>query len=256
MDGQAVVEIAKLERDKKNWFQVPSEPKDVYYLVDEDGSPLKSVAEHLTPTVTCYSTAALLYIASKENETHLVQLYYSADKVQALVRETDGEERNRVHTLRLPLHPVFKLLEQLTATRKFDQRGLIRFLRAELNGNVGNAVIQQFRHLNLKVEGEGSAVVDKGRSGVSRSVMQSVGAKDDVIPDLITAEIPVYDIAEMLEMRYAVVILVDCLPNAEGQAVFELTTVYSGLQDARSRALEQIAESLSGHDLPIIYGEV
>lgn len=257
MDATAVDAIARLERDKKRWFQVPAEPNDVYFIVDSEGSSVRYVGEHPLPSVRCYSTEALVVFALAEvGAGNITTLFYSADKVQALVVEAHDEPRNRIHTLRLPLHPVFKLLEQLTQTRTFDQKALIRFLRAELNGNVDDAVIQQFRHLKLKSDGEGSAVVDKGRSGVSRSLMQSVNFQGGQPPDVIRVAVPVYDVAEMLDSKHSVDVLLDYAPNAEGQAVFELTTVYSGLQDARSKALSELAESLSGHDLPVVYGEV
>ncbi len=254
--GEAVEAIARLEAAKKNWFQVSSEPKDVYFLVDPDGGePMRYTAEHLYPELTVYSTEALLEVAKLEAERNSVaELYYSADKVQALAKETGAEERLRRHTLPLPLHPVFQLLTQLRNTRTFDQRGLIRFLRAELNAYVDDAVVQKFRHLNLESKGEGSSVVDKGRAGVSRSVMQTIRAANDEIPDTITAFVPVYDITEMLEYRFDVEILVDCLPDGNGKPMFELTTIYSGLQKAKKEALEVIQGRLKQGEYPVIYG--
>lgn len=257
-DGQAVLEIARLERDKKHFFQVSSEPSDVYFLVDGE-STLRYVAEHPLPEITCYSTQALLEVASEEAKRKCrVELYYSASKVQVLAVETTaptGEKRNRYHTLNLPLHPVFKLLENLTRTKSYTQRDLIRFLRAELNANVDESVIEQFRHLNLNSSGEGSSVVDKGRSGVSRSLMQTIKSKESDIPDQITVKLPVYDIHEMLDQTYEVGVLVDCLPDDEGRLAFELTTIHSDLQTAKHAALSVIAERLKQGSFPVIYGQ-
>jgi hypothetical protein len=257
MTGDAVLEIARLERDKKHFFQVPSEPSDVFYLVEGE-STLRYVAEHPIPQITCYSTQALLEMASEEAKRECrVELYYSAAKVQVLAMETmeSDERRNRYHTLNLPLHPVFKLLEGLTRTRAYGQRDLIRFLRAELNAYTDESVVEQFRHLNLNSSGEGSSVVDKGRAGVSRSVMQTIKAKESDIPDQITVKVPVYDIHEMLEETFEVGVLVDCLPDDEGRPVFELTTIHSDLQAAKHSALEVIAERLKQGTFPVIYGQ-
>ncbi len=256
MTGDAVLEIARLERDKKHFFQVPSEPSDVFYLVEGE-STLRYVAEHPIPEITCYSTQALLEVASEEAKRECrVELYYSAGKVQGLAMEAaGGERRNRYHTLNLPLHPVFKLLENLTYTKSYTQRDLIRFLRAELNANVDESVIEQFRHLNLNSSGEGSSVVDKGRAGVSRSVMQTIKSRESDIPDQITVKVPVYDVHEMLDQTFEVGVLVDCLPDAEGKPVFELTTIHSDLQTAKHSALEVIAERLKQGTVPVIYGQ-
>jgi hypothetical protein len=256
MTGDAVLEIARLERDKKHFFQVPGEPSDVYFLVNEDGEPQRYVAEHLSPSITCYSTAALLQVLGEEGKASpIVEIFYSAEKVQSVVYEADSEGRIRRHTLPLPLHPVFKLLEALTRTKSYSQRDLIRFLRAELNANVEESVIEQFRHLNLNTSGEGSSVVDKGRTGVSRSLMQTIKAKESDIPDQITVKVPVYDIHEMLDQTFEVGVLVDCLPVDEGRPVFELTTIHSDLQAAKHGALEVIAERLKQGSFPVIYGQ-
>ena len=255
MDGSAVEAIARLEREKKQWFQVHSEPKDVYFLVDSDNDTLRYVAEHPYPEITVYSTEALLEVAKDEaKRENIVDLYYSADRVVAFAEETSADGRNRRHTLPLPLHPVFQLLTQLRNTRTFDQRSLIRFLRAELNAYVDDEVVQKFRHLNLESKGEGSSVVDKGRAGVSRSVMQTIRSVDEAVPDTITVTTPVYDIDEMLYEPFEVQLLVDCLPDADGKPVFELTTVYNGLQRARNQALTMIAERLKDKGYPVIYG--
>lgn len=254
-DGYAVEAIARLERDKKQWFQVPAEPKDVYFLVDPDGGEsTRYVAEHPFSEIMVYSTQALLEVAKDEAARgNGVELYYSADRVVVLAMDS-ADGRDRRHTLPLPLHPVFQLLTQLRTTRTYDQRSLIRFLRAELNAYVDDAVVQKFRHLNLESQGGGSSVVDKGRAGVSRSVMQTIRSANDEIPDTITVTTPVYDIDEMRGERFEVRLLVDCLPDSEGKPVFELTTIYNGLQGAKSAALAVIAERLTDKGHPVIYG--
>jgi hypothetical protein len=256
MDGDAVREIAGLERASKRIVTVPCEPSDVYYTVESDGALTRVVAEHVLPEATCFSTKALLEVADREADNGKVVLYYSADKVQAFVRELGGEERNRIHTLPLPLHPVFELLQGHTTTKTYTQRELIRFLRAQLNAYVEESTIEQFRHLNLNTSGEGSSVVDKGRAGVSRSVMQTIRSKESEIPDSITVTAPVYEIDEMLYEPFEVKLLVDCLPDDDGRPVFELTTVHSTLENARNRALEHLAAKLSEGAHPVIYGRV
>lgn len=255
MTGDAVLEIAKLEREKKRIiWGIPTEPSDVYYIVQEDGELERVVGEHLNPSITCYSTEALLEVLGTDASVK-AEIYYCADKVQAVLYDEPTVDRIMRHTLPLPLHPVFLLLDRLTHTRSFNQRDLIRFLRAELNGNVDDSVIEQFRHLNLKTEGEGSAVVDKGRVGVSRSLMQTIRTKENGNLDEIKVKVPVYDIVEMLTETFEVRVLVDCLPDAEGRPSFELTTVHSDLQLAKSSALEVIAKRLKAGVHPVIYGQ-
>ena len=282
MDGEAVEQIINLaktrEAQSRKVFQAPAEPKDVYYLVDGDGDIERVVSEPEPVQVSVRSTGALLELAKLSQPGEVPdfdsdgqggikafqckfaaesRIYYCDTEAVLVVTDADGEGRTLKHTLPLPLHPVYTKLEELLKTRQFFQKDLIRFLRAELNGNVEDAIIGTFRTLKLKSEGEGESVAEQGRNSISRSLQQTVRAeRGDVIPDSITVTTPVYDLDELRTQRLSVEVLVDCVPNEQGLPVFELTTVHSSLRAARYEALRSVAFALEAGVHPVIYGAV
>lgn len=283
MDGEAVrriIEVAAENQARKTRIiNAPHEPADVYYLLDDSGIAERCVAKPSPISVTVRSTTALLQLAGQAYQLPMTavetdpskglttiaeqvgsaipQIFYSDARCELVITEADDSGRTLRHTLPLPKHPVFSKLEGLLTTRKFTQRELIKFLRAELNANVEPSTIERFRNLKLSAVGEGSSVVEQGRNSVSRSLQQAIKSeRGEVIPDEIEVKTPVYDLDELRTQRLSVTVLVDCLPDEHGTPTFELTTVYSSLQAANYEALKSVAFELQKGVFPVIYGQV
>lgn len=260
MDGTFVEAIREIV-EAKMWAEKriivdDLEPEDVYFIVEPDGTLVRHIAEALDPEIECYSTEALLALADTEagEDGNSVSLYYSAARAVAVVRF--DIDRLRRHTLPLPLHPVFSKLEAHKETKRYTQRELIRLFRAQFNAYVPETTIEQFRQLKLRTDGEGESVVRQGHEGLSRSVRQQIEAQNgSAIPDEVAFDVPVFDLDEMRDEHFSVRVLVDCQPNDQGVPMFELTTVYSDLQKARTQALEVIAERLRAGEHDVYYGK-
>nr|MBA3890155.1 hypothetical protein [Gemmatimonadaceae bacterium] len=186
-----------------------------------------------------------------------VRVFYGPDAIVAVLELASTYLRWQ-HEMRLPRHPAFARLQRLTNTEVVNQRSLIRLLRADLNGHVDDRVVEQFRTLNLKVEGGGQAVIAKGREGVDRRIQQEVTAAHGAeIPDEIVVTVPVYDLDEARGDLHEVTLLVDVRPGDDSQAVFELTAVLNTLKSAESVALDRLVTALRGglpDGVPVYYG--
>lgn len=222
-----------------------------YFTLDGDGDLTSRRAARPLPGSVHHSTQSLVD-ALRADAAHLeatpeemsIRVYYSRTGVTATV-EDDARWK---HTLHLEQHPVFESLVSLTRTQVFNQKQLIRFLRAELNGHVDETVIEVFRNLKLQSRSDGHSVVAKGREGVDRSIQREVRAATGTdVPDEITVHVPVYDLDELREETQPVTLLLDVTQDEAGQAVFEVTTVLNTLREAEFLTLEVIAGQLKTH---------
>jgi len=183
-------------------------------------------------------------------------VYYAPGIITAEL--SDEKDTRWRHTLRLPLHPAFQTLDDLTKTSAFTQKDLIRFLRATLNGHVADHVVEEFRALKLTTDGETNSVMAKGREAVDKRIQQKVTATAGTeIPDEITVTVPVYDLDECRAAVYPITLLVEATTE-EGSVVFEVTTVLNSLREAQRAALDELSDSLrralQNDDVPVYYG--
>lgn len=235
-----------------------------FYAREESGKLTTHFAARVPASTELFSTLDLVArtladVAPGNPDEALAdaaKVYYSADRITAEL--TAGEITRWRHTLRLPLHPAFQALDDLTKTVAFTQKSLIRFLRATLNGHVADHVVEEFRALKLTTDGETNSVMAKGREAVDKRIQQKVTATAGTeIPDEITVTVPVYDLDECRAAVYPITLLVEATTE-DGGVVFEVTTVLNSLREAQRAALDELADALNlhldGHDVPVYYG--
>ena len=260
LTAEAIAKIQELERHADPIHMAPDyNVTGRFFLRHADGSVSEHAAVRRPDSARLHSTESLARLITAETELDArAKVYYGADEIVAVI-EDDGEIEWR-HGIKLPRHPAFARLERLTRTETFTQRTLIRLLRAEFNGHVDDRIIERFRTLNLKTDGTGQNVVAQGRAAVDRRIQQRIsddGGKD--IPTEITVSVPVYDLDEARDDVMPVGLLVDVLPDEDGRAVFELTTVINTLASARREALDRLVRNLVAElpaGVPVYYGSV
>lgn len=260
IDAAAIDRIVNLARESHTIVKAPDFDVDGTYLVRlADGSYETRGAERQPLQSTMLDTASFATIITTADALALkataVAVFYSPDRITAVCA---GALLRWRHDLPLPRHPAFARLQRMTTTDAFNQRQLIRMLRADLNGHVDDTIVEQFRTLKLRTDGEGTSVVAKGREAVDRRIQQQVtAAAGQEIPDEIHVTVPVYDLDEARDDLHAVTLLVDVRTGDDGQPVFELTTVLNTLKAAERAALDGLIASLKRvlpHDLPVYYG--
>lgn len=258
MEEGAVHRIVSLAEQREPIVEAP-DFRDTrrYYVRTASGSYEEHFAANPRDAAMLFDTGSFAALANSEATDNRVEVYYSSNGIQAYIY--DGEKSlYRTHDLPLNRHPVFGRLERLARTETFDQRGLIRLLRAEFNGHVSDSVIEQFRQLRLTSSDDGVSVVAKGREGVDRSIQRKVqDERGGEIPDEIEVTVPVFDLDEVRNELYSVTVLVDVIND--GNPVFELTAVHNDLRQAEQEAVDQIFGNLSdalSAGIPTYYGRI
>lgn len=256
MDRDGIDRIVQLTHNQNPLVRSPDfERSGTFFLRGASGEFEEYTAAFERPEATFYDTASLAGLFKDGGEgDRAIEVYYSSGAIVALV--DDGNYRR--HIIPLEKHPSFARLEQLANTETFDQKGLIRLLRAEFNGHVSESVIERFRSLKLKTDGEGSSVIAQGRAAVDRRIQQQIrDERGEEIPTEIEVTVPVYDLDEARGDLMEVTVLVDVTPGDDGRPAFELTAVVNGLRDAERAALDHIVENLRNQlpsTIPVYYG--
>lgn len=75
--------------------------------------------------------------------------------------------------------------------RKFDQRGLITFLKRDLAGATSDAIIATFRGISFRRSDAGTGAVSHGGESLGRSVESAVEGTGE-IPERLLVEVPIY----------------------------------------------------------------
>lgn len=253
MIAEAIDKIQQLTRNEARIEWAPDYPETGRYFVwpSDGGEPDERFKIVPPRTVRHYSTGSLAqHVTSDvtEHDANLPEAYIDARQVRVALTRTDGDNDYDVrwaHTLTLTKHPAYLAVEALTRTTTFTQRELIRYLRAQLNGHVDDAVVEQFRNLKLTTDGDSNSVIAKGRESVDKRIQQQVrqGTGTD-IPDEIIVTIPVHDLDETRHELHEVTILVDTTTGDDGGVQFELTTVLNTLRASERAALDGIRSNL------------
>lgn len=262
--AEAINKIEQLVNRANPIIEAPDFNATGHYIVrEETGKVTHHYADRAPGNTELFSTLDLVSrtladVAPEDPDEALADdatVYYSPGVITA---ELNGDTVRWRHTLRLPLHPAFQALDDLTKTVPFTQKGLIRFLRATLNGHVADHVVEEFRALKLTTDGETNSVMAKGREAVDKRIQQKVTATAGTeIPDEITVTVPVYDLDECRAAVYPITLLVEATTE-DGGVVFEVTTVLNSLREAQRAALDELADSLrralQNDDVPVYYG--
>lgn len=261
MDEAAIERIVDLTEQRHPIERGPDfERTGRYFVRDGAGNYHERRAVTPRPDARLFDTLSLGSLVKQEIELeNIVEVYYSADRIEASVYDA-AHELHRRHEILLERHPVFTRLMRLVRTEVFTQKQLIRLLRAEFNGHVGESVIETFRVLDLKTDGDNSSVVRQGHEAVDKKVLQRIRASGGVdVPTEIVVSVPVYDLDESRDSEYDVMLLVDATADENSRPVFELTAVVNDLRVAERRALDEIVESLAEampEGVDLFYGSV
>lgn len=253
MIAEAIDRIAEMTRltDRIEWAP-DYQQTGRYFVWQADGTFTERFEARAPRTTRHYSTDSLARNVKSDLE-HMefggeAAAYWNDALLTTIVKAFDP---NGVYALKwkhemvLEKHPAFTAVAELTRTRSFTQKELVRFLRAELNGHVDDSVIEQFRALKLATDGATESVVAKGREAIDRRLQQQLRqATGTDIPDEITVTIPVHDLDEAREQVQSVTILVDATTNDDGTVLLELTTVLNSLRAAERAALESVVANL------------
>lgn len=258
MDRDAILKIEELVKDKKRIITVDSEPKDVFYIVEPDGSLKMMVSEPKPLSAVVFSVESLLdMLPGAGNDGQNNAYIYVSEKLVEGVDLVGDENRHLRHRMMLPKHPVYTLLAELRNTRQFSQRELVRLLKTKLAGFIPNEIPNIFSALKLSASGEGESVIAKGEEALGNSIKRKVEAKTGAIPDAIPVACQVFDINELRAKTYPVYLLVDVLPDEAGKPVFELTTVHNELADALHFTLEFLIDKIQSQtDHPVYFAEL
>lgn len=252
----AIEKIARMTRDAKRVELAPDHRVNgKYFIFDHDGDYDVAFAQDAPPSTRHFSTESLARRVKADLAHHNVTSvdgYWNdhllnVDLMTGVIEgDDDSYELKWSHDLLLVRHPAFSSVASLTTTRSYNQKALIKFLRADLNGHVDDAVVEQFRNLKLSTEGGTDSVVAKGREAIDKRIQQQIRqAAGADIPDEITVTIPVLDLDEVRDELYKVTILVDTTVDDNGGVQFELTTVLNTLRAAERAALDSIVANLT-----------
>ncbi len=264
MTGDAVDRIAKLAHQSETIVLAPDHAKTGrYFLRLEDGSYEERFSAVLPSARTFLDIPSIANEALRDAEEHgsaHVAAFVGAGSVTI---ETDDDKFSvfRQHHLRLPLHPVYLAVRELLTTRTFDQRSLVRYLRATLNENVPDEVIEEFRLLRLTANENGESEVGKSRVAVDRQMVRAVRVRNGSdVPPTITANVPVFDVPRARDVRWPVCILVEAVPSDDGGFVFELTAILNDVRDAeheaRSWVRDALRDELGESGITVLLGDV
>jgi len=262
--GDSVDAIARLSRGAETIALAPDHAKTGrYFLRLEDGSYEERFAAVLPSARTFLDIPSIANEALRDAEEHGATHVLAFVGSERVTIETDDDAYGafRQHHLRLPLHPVYTAVRELLATRTFDQRNLVRYLRATLNENVPDEVVEEFRLLRLTANENGESEVGKSRVAVDRQMVRAVRVRNGSdVPPTITANVPVFDVPGAREVRYPVTILVEAVPSEDGGFVFELTAILNDVRNAehfaRSWVRDALRDQLGESGVTVLLGDV
>jgi hypothetical protein len=248
MTADTIQQIAKMARNESPIVLAPDHAwTGRYYVRDADGGLVvpEQIADVLPWLATRHDDTRSLArkIASDMAAgPRLEGVYFDRHGIVAYLTDDGGDRWT--HAMPLPTHPVFDQVVALHAPRAFTQRALIQWLRATMNGHVGDDTVEAFRALRLTTDGTTDTVVAKGREGVDRkiaaTIRQQAGAD---VPDMLTFHVPVYDVDQVRLATYPVQVLVDVQASDDGP-VFSLTSVLNSVRMAQHDATKQLRAML------------
>lgn len=179
MISEAIKSIQKMVQDGNTttMFTVPSEPKDVYFLDNHDGNPVRHLAEPAPRRYRATSLTGLCqqikYFHSFVNEKFSICVFVGRSRVVVLM---DEDSRRESIVLTLADTQGFSWLSQAQSTPKnISQKSLIWELRSRFASQVSPAnFLPDLRQLRFKSGDEGESTVGVGNGTLRRSVQAGV----------------------------------------------------------------------------------
>lgn len=210
----AVSELAK-QADRKEVLTVPSEPSDVYFLLDADANYVRRVAEPPPEKHKPASLDAVADLAAKYGVGS--QVFFSRAAVTLVYK--DAERRSRA-TLPLALSPqLLKLAEWERSKAGMTQAALIAAFKQTFPDNIeGVGVVEMIRRIKITVST--AAEQTKTARSIGKAAEAQFGDNNE-IPDNIRFKVPVFANGALS----AIVAVVQCafdMDPSSGAATFQI----------------------------------
>lgn len=248
LDSSAIREIERLTREGQVIVLAPGEQKGVYFLRDSSGDYSRRQAKLDPQSQTAFDLDTLSTMA-----VHAEGIYVSDSDVVAFF---DNTTTRWTASLKLPIHPAFKVLSGWRSLTGYTQAQLVRLLRTELSAYIDPTIIQTFTTLRFTRDESGTSTVKPGSQALDRNIRQQVRSDHGTeFPEKILFSVPVYDIPEAREDSYGVTVYVEF--DHEEQKL-QLITVHNDLRIAQELAVKAIIKDLTerlDNTVPVHYGK-
>lgn len=232
MTGDAILELKNLITERETVIDAPSSS---YLLRQPDGSFLYNQVPLKPQSYKVFDTATLADLASVE-DTILV-----SNTRAVLIKEEDNIRT--VHTLELPLHPVYKIAMNLQDSVAYDQKKLLRMLRSKLSGFIDDTLAPRFEKLKVTSKGETERTVSNGVDAIGKNLEQRALLNGEKPINNFYISTPVFDVPEFLLDVWEINVFVEI--ELEPLTVI-LTSVYSDVVSTQREALEQVVTTIKG----------
>ena len=248
MIQEAIEKVQQMVRDEKRLqvVVVEREPKDVFWLVDQDGKAERHVAEAKPRQYQATSLTGLCKQINHFNTPGTADflkptVFVGRGRVTVLLNE---EDRRHSITLALAESQGFAFLREAQAAAKaLDQKMLVWELRTRFRGDVSPAsFLPDIKQLRFQSSSDGEAVVQTGRESLRRHVQAGVVMGDaKELAEVIVIGCPVYECIPEIALDNNFEVAVD-VNLAEQKLVFR--TMPGECEKAMREAHEAIVEHL------------
>jgi hypothetical protein len=107
----------------------------------------------------------------------------------------DDETRWDQVYLDLPFHPLFQMIGKLG--QPLEHRSFARLLRQDLNGHVDPSFVSQIRSVVATQSAAAESAVQLGRE---KGMRQFEASLSEELPDVVTVQVPVYDVVDLMDL--------------------------------------------------------
>jgi hypothetical protein len=239
----AVAELAKESaRFPLKIVNVPGEPKDVYYIVNEKtGTSERRVAAPDPQRFRVFDTASIVALAKKAN----AEIIYSDDAISISHSDVaDGFTRTITHTMNLRITMPFSALRTIEG-KTFAQRDFWNMLRTVFFEGLSADQIAIFKNVKWSNGGSVEQQVGHAKESLGKSYTHDV-IGEGAIPEYLKLSVPVYDIQEVRARRYPILCAVDT--NVDTKS-FRLIPVAGAISRALDEALDDLMAPIMAADL-------
>lgn len=144
----------------------------------------------------------------RDDDTSNPVIWHADDEVVLIIDDADRHDRVTFSLTRSEPFEALWSLRNRTKPGALDLRLFIRLLRIVL-GLDNQGVVDQFRKLEWKLQGDTSAEVRHAKESMGKSIMAEVQGVDD-LPDELVVSVPVYrDVGERTPIDIACAIEID-----------------------------------------------
>lgn len=245
-DGIDTIAALAVKAAETKIFEVPQEPKHIYWVQDHQGHLARQIAE---PAVRDHSFHSIASLASMSKDCHSV--WYSRHGV---VLVFDDKFRD-VGTVKFALSPQMERLQSLAnVTSAMNQKAIVSFLRVDMARCFPQhqGLVACLRNIKWTNKDEGASAVGQGKASLGRTIEQKVVGIDE-IPEDVTFDVPVF---HGYPWRAEVPCVLDC--DAETRH-FTVRPIFGSIESALRAAELCIQQDLlaalgAGSKIPVYYG--